>query len=93
MAGLIGHGRCPIGCGSTKARYSHSTKDLVVVTCNACNFQGFARSDRSDELLRANIAPEADPPPPPAATPAPPPAPTQAPKEKPGWGVLGGMKW
>jgi hypothetical protein len=57
VAELIGVGRCPIGCGSTKARYTLSAKQLAVGTCNACNCQVFARSDRSDELLRANITP------------------------------------
>lgn len=66
MAELIGVGRCPIGCGSTKARYTLSAKSLTVGTCNACNTQVFARSDRSDELLRANIRPASDPAPEPA---------------------------
>ncbi len=73
----LGTGRCPV-CGSVKARYTLSSKQLAVVTCNACNFQGFARSEHSDERLRALITPEAspapapvDPPPAPAASPAP----------------------
>lgn len=57
MAELIGTGRCPIGCGSTKARYTLTVKNLACGTCNACNTQVFARSDRSDEVLRANIIP------------------------------------
>lgn len=64
----IGPGRCPV-CGSGKARYTLSKKGLICVTCDACNVQVFARSERSDELLRANIKPAA-----PAAAAAPEPA-------------------
>jgi hypothetical protein len=106
MAELIGVGRCPIGCGSTKARYTLSAKQLAVGTCNACNCQVFARSDRSDEILRSNIAPAeapaADPGPAPTPPPAPgpgdePPAATPAPIEatptkRIGWGVLRGQE-
>lgn len=90
----LGTGRCPV-CASSKARYTLSAKGLSVITCNACNFQGFARSERSDELLRANIIPEV----PPAAAPAPaaaaadqapapaaPPAPKQPAGS--GWGLM-----
>lgn len=56
----LGTGRCPV-CGSVKARYTLSAKGLAVITCNACNFQGFARSEHSDERLRALITPEAAP--------------------------------
>lgn len=52
----IGLGSCPV-CASPKAHFTVSKKQLVCVTCNGCNFQGFARSDRSDELLRARLAP------------------------------------
>lgn len=64
----LGTGRCPV-CGSVKARFTLSSKQLAVVTCNACNFQGFARSEHSDERLRSLITPEAAP-----ATAADPPA-------------------
>lgn len=91
----LGQGTCPV-CRSGKARYTLSAKGLCVITCNGCNFQGFARSERSDELLRdlipktaalpADPAPGADP------VPAPTPAPTPQPETKPasGWGL---MKW
>lgn len=46
-------------CGSDKARLTLAKSRLCVVTCNGCNFQGFARSDRSDELLRARIVTDA----------------------------------
>jgi len=49
-AELIGPCRCPL-CGG-KARLTLAKSQLAVITCNGCNFQGFARSDRSDELLR-----------------------------------------
>lgn len=80
----IGSGRCPV-CHSDKARFTVTKKQLACVTCNGCNFQGFARSDRSDELLRKHIKAEAAPEPspptpaPPAPTPEPAPAPSPAP--------------
>lgn len=73
----LGTGRCPV-CGSVKARYTLSAKQLAVITCNACNFQGFARSEHSDEKLRALITPEAAPAPAPAADQPPPAAPVVA---------------
>eukprot|EP01034_Spumella_vulgaris_P008093 gene8093-10298_t len=99
-------GRCPIGCGSKKARYTLSAKSLTVGTCNSCNCQVFARSDRSDERLRANIIPDTAPdddaptvPPGPIAKPddvAPPPAAPVAadppPKPKYAWGLLAGLE-
>lgn len=101
MADLIGTGRCPVGCGSAKARYTLSAKKLAVGTCNACNCQVFARSDRSDELLRANIvgaapAPDAVPVDKPSA-PAPDhpvadPAPVK-PVRTHGWGLLAGRAY
>lgn len=60
MAEQIGHGRCPC-CGSSKARYTLSKSGLAVVTCNSCNFQGFARSERSDQHLRDLIQKQAEP--------------------------------
>lgn len=50
-AELIGAGRCPL-CASDKARVSLSKAGLPVLTCNACNMQLFARSSRSDDLVR-----------------------------------------
>jgi hypothetical protein len=38
---------------------SLSSKKLPCLTCNGCNIQLFARSDRSDELVRALIRPAA----------------------------------
>lgn len=79
----LGQGTCPV-CRSSKARYTLSSKSLCVVTCNGCNFQGFARSERSDEMLR-DLIPKAGPAPspepaPPAPAPAPePPAPPPPP--------------
>jgi len=100
VAELIGTGRCPIGCGSTKARYTLSAKKLTVGTCNSCNTQVFARSERSDEILRANIAPAAgapapapapvaDPPPAPAPAADPPPAPA---RKRISWGMFAGQE-
>lgn len=83
-AELIGRCRCPV-CKSDRARLSLAKSRLSVITCNGCNFQGFARSDKADELLRARLVIEA--PPVPAAPPAPvrtesapPPAPPKAPE-------------
>lgn len=95
---LIGHGVCPV-CTNTKARFTVSKKMLACMTCNACNIQIFARSDSSDEKLRAFIKPAA-----PAAEPTPAPAPAPAAdlpavepvkpetkKSGPSWGM--GMQW
>lgn len=83
----IGQCRCPL-CGSTSARLSVSAKQLAYVTCNGCQAQIFARSDRSDALLRAlhikGDEPPADPAPAPApAKPAPAPKPVPEPKPTP----------
>lgn len=101
-AETIGRGKCPV-CGGSKARFTVTKSQLACVTCNGCNFQGFARSDRSDELLRALIAtekpepepapepvrtaPAPEPAPEPVRTPSPPPATSSRPAM--GWGVLG----
>lgn len=53
----IGAARCPL-CGSKKASLGVSAKGLAYLTCNACNSQTFARSDRSDEALRRLHVPE-----------------------------------
>lgn len=99
-AETIGRCRCPV-CKSDKARLSVSKSQLACVTCNGCNFQGFARSDRSDELLRALIVTEKPEPAPahepvrtePAPEPAPEPVRTSSPppatSSRMGWGVLG----
>lgn len=54
----LGQGSCPV-CASPKARYTLSKKQLICVTCDGCNVQVFARSDRSDGLLRQLIKAEA----------------------------------
>ncbi len=91
---LIGLGCCPV-CSSLKARFTVSKKQLACMTCNACNSQIFARSDRSDELLRKRItpteAPAAEFSPPAAAAAEPPLAPAPAPAKKRGWGILGAI--
>ena len=75
----IGRCRCPV-CDSDRARLRVNTKQLAYVVCDACNLQVFARSDRSDEKLRArHIAEPATPDPAPAPTPAALPAPAAAP--------------
>lgn len=58
MAEAIGRMKCPI-CSSKRARVSVSTKGRCCITCNACHFQGFARSDYSDTLIRSVMTPEA----------------------------------
>lgn len=85
---LIGRGRCPV-CANTKARFTFSKKMLCCMTCNACNAQLFARSDSSDEKMRAMvqvIGTEASEAPKPAANDAAktPEKPTN--KPAPGWG-------
>lgn len=64
----LGFGRCPIGCGCRKAVYALSVKGLAFGYCNLCNTQVFARSARSDEVLRANIISDAAPGPGPSST-------------------------
>jgi len=76
-AELIGRCKCPI-CGSDKARLTLAKSLLSVLTCNGCNFQGFARSDRADEKLRGLLIAEPKPDQQPAAVPAAP-APQAAP--------------
>lgn len=57
MAGkCIGLYKCPC-CGSVKARASVSRAGLVCVTCNRCHLQMFARSELSDENIRAKLLP------------------------------------
>lgn len=100
-AELIGRCKCPL-CGSGKAKLTLAKSGLPVLTCNGCNTQMFARSDRSDELMRAHIVKDAEPLPAPTAAPArepapapvpapPKPAPAPTPKPAPGealsWGV------
>lgn len=60
-AELIGRCRCPL-CRNDKARLSLAKSGLPVITCNGCNFQGFARSDRSDDRLRELLLPTQDKP-------------------------------
>lgn len=67
----IGKARCPL-CASEKATLSLSKKGLACLTCMGCSCQIFARSERSDEKLRA-LAIGAKPPeapPAPASKPA-----------------------
>lgn len=47
----IGRCQCPV-CTSRRARLRVNVKGLAYVTCDTCNCQVFARSDRSDQLLR-----------------------------------------
>lgn len=81
-AEFIGYMRCPL-CSSEKARVSLSKSQLCCITCHACQFQGFARSDHSDMHVRRQLrAVEPNTSPQPAAqVPAvTPPAPVAAPK-------------
>lgn len=102
-AELIGQARCwNPRCGSDKARVTLAKSGLPVMTCNRCNSQLFARSDLSDDGIRALLvtpagndqadetpaaAPTPSPAPAPAGAPA---APAAAPATRPmRWGVLG----
>lgn len=58
MADAIGRIKCPC-CSSKRARVSVSKAGRCCITCNACHFQGFARSDYSDTLIRSAMTPEA----------------------------------
>lgn len=53
-AEFVGHMRCPL-CSSEKARVSLSKSQLCCITCHACQFQGFARSDHSDMHIRRQL--------------------------------------
>jgi len=53
----VGRMKCPI-CSSKRARVSISKGGRAVLICNACHFQGFARSDYSDTLIRSAMTPE-----------------------------------
>ena len=96
-AELIGRCTCPVCKG--RARLTLARTQLPVITCNGCNFQGFARSDRSDALLRALVVPGDDaapepvrtePPPPPKPAPVRTPEPVQQPAPEPAmaWGAF-----
>jgi len=65
----IGSCTCPI-CSSRKAEVRVSAKQLAYLVCNACNFQGFARSEQSDRLMRDRITPDSDAGPGPVPVPA-----------------------
>lgn len=54
MAEEIGKAKCPL-CSSPRATVKLSTRGLACLTCLGCSCQIFARSERSDEALRACI--------------------------------------
>lgn len=87
----IGRCRCPV-CASDRARLRVSSKKLTYVTCDSCNVQVFARSDRSDEKLRSMLmaddaAPTPTPTPAPTMAPTPEPTPAPAKEPVPAWGI------
>lgn len=87
---VLGRCRCP-ACASERASLRLSAKQLTYVVCDACNLQAFARSDRSDEKLRALLLDDSghdDLAPPPAAPPALPAPPAKPVRTGMGWGVL-----
>ena len=101
-AELIGVARCPL-CGG-RARLSLAKTNLPVMTMNCCNAQLFARSDRSDLLMRGLLHAPGEVAPEPVATPASAPAPIVTPvraetpepvrTEKPRATLFGGlMQW
>ena len=54
----LGAARCPC-CDSRRAALRLSAKGLAYLVCNTCNVQIFARSERSDDLLRDLLIPAA----------------------------------
>lgn len=58
-AALLGHAACPL-CGG-QSRVTLSKNKLPVLTCSHCGIQLFARSERSDELIRDRIEQPAGP--------------------------------
>lgn len=94
----VGKCRCPL-CRNEKAAVRVNVKQLAYIMCNACNTQIQARSERSDELIRALVlaAPAKEPAPAPEPKPAPVPVRTEtaqpaapAPASGMTWGVLRG---
>lgn len=90
---VLGRCRCP-ACASERASLRLSAKQLTYVVCDACNLQAFARSDRSDDKLRALLLddkPElvATPPAPPVVVAAPPAPAAVRRAAGMAWGVLG----
>lgn len=85
----IGRARCPI-CSTDRARLRVSSKSLAYITCDTCNAQVFARSDRSDEKLRALHIKEAQPA---ASAVVEQPAPAVVAKEVPAQFVKRGLGW
>jgi len=73
MAETIGRGPCPV-CRDSGAVCKKTARGLVMVWCDACECQVFARGKRADELLRLAMIPAAAPTVPPAPAPGPAPA-------------------
>ena len=61
-ADIIGRCTCPV-CASDRASLRLSSRQLSYLLCNACNCQLFARSDNSDNRLRALLIAESPVPP------------------------------
>lgn len=61
----IGHIKCP-WCASPRMRVSLDKNGKVGCTCSACHFQGFARGQLSDTLIRQAMTPARPAPPEPA---------------------------
>lgn len=74
-AALLGHASCPL-CGG-RSRVTLSKNKLPVLTCSHCGIQLFARSERSDELIRDRLETEAPPAPEPVRTADPEPEPVR----------------
>lgn len=55
----IGDCTCPLCRGDAEVGLSKS--QLVYLVCNGCNIQLFARSGRSDDMVRQLLKPKADP--------------------------------
>lgn len=90
-ANLIGHIKCLV-CRNPRARLTVTKSGLAATTCNACNFQGFARSDHSDRLMRDQLltpAPSVPEPVPAPTPPSPERVPEPPPKAKPRGFLLG----
>lgn len=90
---VLGQCSCPV-CSSDRASARLSAKGLAYVVCDACNSQVFARSGKSDQLLRDRIKAQskpADPAPNPVPAADPTPAPQPAPPEparKSSWSIF-----
>jgi hypothetical protein len=57
---VLGTCTCP-NCGYDKAQVREDSRGFAYIKCDECDYQGFARSRRGDEKMRAKLAPASSP--------------------------------